>query len=219
LCDTSPISPYLKDALKSPYPPKERIARNQRLQLYDYWRNPIDGMNEIEDYANCDPERSLMLVNIINRLSLNKNASMIELGCNVGRNLHYLHNAGYTNLEGVEIRSEAVLRMRQLYGLVIPVHVCPVEEMIRQLPERDLIFTMALLEHLHTDSEFVFDEMVRVAKYIVTIEDERCISWRHFPRNYKDVFESRGMEQIAGWKNLPTLPNSFRARVFKKEVS
>ena len=31
MCDPSPISPYLKDALESPYPPKERIARNLRL--------------------------------------------------------------------------------------------------------------------------------------------------------------------------------------------
>lgn len=100
----------------------------------------------------------------------------------------------------------------------------PIEEIIKELRdgEFDIVFTMAVLEHIHTDSEWIFSEMVRITKdFLITIEDERGISWRHFPRNYKNVFESLRMKQIEeiNCSEVDELGSDFFARIFKKVSS
>ena len=97
----------------------------------------------------------------------------------------------------------------------------PVEEIIREFRDCEfgIVFTMAVLEYIHTDSEWIFPEMVRVTKdFLITIEDERCISWRHFPRNYKKVFESLGMKQVQEFNcgEVGILNSGFFARIFRK---
>ena len=49
-----------------------------------------------------------------------------------------------------------------------------IEDRIKDMERCDLVFTMAVLEHIHLDSEWVFSEMARIAKkYLITIEDEK----------------------------------------------
>jgi 2-polyprenyl-3-methyl-5-hydroxy-6-metoxy-1,4-benzoquinol methylase len=96
----------------------------------------------------------------------------------------------------------------------------PVEEVIKEFEDRqyDAVFTMAVLEHIHSDSEWVFEEIVQVSKkYLITMEDERTVSWRHFPRQYKKIFEKVGtkqIEEIQCNKEDHGLGSSFYARVF-----
>ena len=97
----------------------------------------------------------------------------------------------------------------------------PVENVINDFEDNafEVIFTMAVLEHIHLGSEFIFHEMVRITnKYIITIEDEKGISWRHFPRNYKKIFESLRMKQIYQFncREIKGLGSNFWARVFVK---
>jgi len=78
---------------------------------------------------------------------------------------------------------------------------------------------MAVLEHIPTESEFIFGEMCRITRHLlITIEDEQGISWRHFPRNYQRVFESLGLKQIEeiNCVKVSGLGEDFIARVFKK---
>ena len=61
----------------------------------------------------------------------------------------------------------------------------------------DVVFSMAVLEHLHPDSEWVFAELARKSRrLVITIEDEGNRNWRAFPRNYRAVFEQLGFEQM-----------------------
>ena len=55
-------------------------------------------------------------------------------------------------------------------------------------------------------------------KYLVIIEDEWQVSNRHFPRNYKDIFENLGMTQLEDINcvHIPGLNKNFFARVFSK---
>ena len=79
---------------------------------------------------------------------------------------------------------------------------------------------MAVPEYIHKDSEWVFAEMARITKnLLVTIEDERGSSWRHFPRNYRKVFERLGMKQTEDLNchGVDGLSAAFYARVFEKE--
>jgi|GEM_PF-2464290 hypothetical protein len=85
----------------------------------------------------------------------------------------------------------------------------------------DLVYTMAVLEHIHDESEFIFSHITRITrKILITIEDEGGISWRHFPRNYKKIFENLGMKQIEeiNFKKtrVPGIKKEFFGRVFTK---
>ena len=75
----------------------------------------------------------------------------------------------------------------------------PIEDKITEFEdgEFDVCFTMAVLEHIHPESEWIFQEMVRVTSdYIILIEDEESISWRHEPRRYAELFTDIGCELI-----------------------
>ena len=164
------------------------------------------------------------MVEIVKRYAA-QNAKILEIGCNVGRNLNYLFLVGFKNLEGIELSEKAIQQLKQSYPKMAchtKIYNMPVEEIIREFRdcEFDIVFTMAVLEHIHTDSEWVFPEIVRITKdFLIIIEDERCISWRHFPRNYKKVFEPIGIKQIEelDCSDVDELGRSFCARVFKKE--
>lgn len=83
----------------------------------------------------------------------------------------------------------------------------------------DLVFTMAVLEHIHNDSEWIFPEISKITKnYLITIEDEKTLSSRHFLRNYQNIFEKLGMKQIFrdDCKEMLNWKGKFFARVFQK---
>jgi SAM-dependent methyltransferase len=168
----------------------------------DYWRRP-DSDNDPRKYlsnAECD-RRSAYLVERVSAF-LPEDASVFELGCNVGRNLNHLHRAGYSDLHAAEINEEAL----RLFGehcpetaAVTTLHSGPAETVLPELADGsfELVFTMAVLEHIHSESEWIFEHMVRVTKsWLLTIEDEEGRSWRHFPRNYGEIFQSLGLRQV-----------------------
>ena len=127
-------------------------------------------------------------------------------------------------MHGIEISQDAIQLLKQTYpemASLIKIYNTPVEEIIRIFTEGqfDVTFTMAVLEHIHTNSEWIFSEIVRTTNnYLITIEDECCLSWRHFPRNHKKVFEPLGMKQIEviNCGDTTGLSSDFFARVFKK---
>ena len=178
------------------------VPQKSRDELHDYWKEPYDGSNQPEDYIALEnPRRSEYLVKIV-REHVPADAGILEIGCNVGRNLNYLHTAGFTNLSGIEISENAIRLLKASFPDLarrLTIYNRPVEEVIPTIADRqfDFVFTMAVLEHIHRDSEGVFKEIARVAsKYLFTFEDEGCQSWRHFPRNYKKIFEPFGWKQV-----------------------
>ncbi len=196
--------------------------QGSRTQLHTYWRYPGDDANSPEGYIYT-VENSEFLLKFIKKY-VNFQERILEIGCNVGRNLNYLFGAGYKNLESIEISKEAIDLMKKTYPQMassIKIYNSSVEDIIKSFKDNsfDLVFTMAVLEHIHPDSEFIFLEMVRITKkYLVTIENEKDVSWRHFPRNYKKVFETLGMKQIEQFncKEIKDLGPNFWIRVFTK---
>lgn len=191
-------------------------------EIQDYWKKPNDGSNNPEGYFK-GAEKSHLILQAINALRLMQ-PSILELGCNVGRNLTELHKWHYTDLHGIEINQEAIekgqkenpyLQGRITHGAI--------EEVLPSIPdsEYDVVFTMAVLEHIHPVSgPAIFREMVRVTKrYLITIEDETLTSWRHFPRKYDRIFMPLGMTQIKQktCSLVPGLGPRFMMRIFKKQ--
>jgi SAM-dependent methyltransferase len=195
-----------------------------RDDVHRYWQTPWDQDNAPDSYIPGE-ERSRFLVDIVRRHAA-KGDRLLELGCNVGRNLHYLSVAGYQDLAAIEISEAAVRRMREVYPSTAAradIHLGALEEILPTLPHGsfDFVFTMAVLEHVHTDSEqLVFPNIARVTGHIlVTIEDERGTSWRHFPRRYNQVFAAFGMQEVEtiSCNAVPGLGADFVARVFRTE--
>ena len=190
-------------------------------QIHAYWKNPDDGFNKPIGYTKVN-KRSEFLVDKIRPFE--KEIRILELGCNAGRNLNYLYQAGYKNLTGVEISQNAINQMQQSYSDLfnnITLFVESIENFLNESDEKnyDLIFTMAVLEHIHKNSEWIFKKMVdRTNKYIMTIEDERSISWKHFPRNYYRVFKELGMKQVDYFdcSVIEGLHKGFYYRLFEK---
>jgi SAM-dependent methyltransferase len=166
--------------------------------LYDFWRRAEPDGNRPGGYV-MRTGRSEALAEVI--ADLPTSARILEIGCNVGRNLAYLHDAGYHRVEGIEINPNAIALLRdtfpQLNSTVI--HEGPAGEHITRFAddEFDLIFTMAVIEHLHPEeAELVFDAMVRAGKEIVAIEPRPRVSHRQYPHDVPAAFESRGLELV-----------------------
>lgn len=203
-------------------------ARTPRIQsreeLHAHWRNP-DGLNRPEDYLE-PTARSRYLLDLI-RPYVGEQPHILEIGCNVGRNLAHLFDAGYRDLAGIEINTDALAKLREAFpelGATADLMNAPVEDVIRGIPDGsfDLVYAMAVLEHIHPDSEWIFGEMVRITRgSIVTIEDEKGVSSHHVPRDYQVVFEGLGLRQVRSQSVGATegFPTDFEARVFTRPAS
>ncbi len=107
----------------------------------------------------------------------------------------------------------------------LDLHEGPAEELLPRLPDGrfDLVYTMAVLEHVHDDAAQVFAGIARVCRsFLITIEDERRTSWRHFPRNYRRIFELLGLAQLHEERcerETHGLSPAHVARVFRRAVS
>lgn len=201
------------------------VHQKNRMKLHEYWKRPADGVNDPQTYLE-GKERSIFLVRLI-RKYVDKNASILEIGCNVGRNLNLLFLSGFTRLSGIEISSEACDLMKKYYPKMassINLFNDSAENILPRLPDDsfDIVFTMAVLQHIHPESVFIFNHISRVTrKFLITIEDEYGVSERNFPRNYKKIFDKgSGMKCVEtvgayGMAKLGLLP-TYMCRVFEK---
>jgi SAM-dependent methyltransferase len=175
------------------------FRRMERLStLREFWRQPTPEGNHPSGYIG-PIGRSRALAEIIADLPLE--ARILEIGCNVGRNLAYLYDQGYERVEGIEINPNAIALLRKTYPQLAstPIHEGPAGEQLPKFAddEFDLIFTMAVIEHLHPDeAATVFDDMVRVGKQIVAIEPLGRITHRQFPHDVPAVFQQRGLTMV-----------------------
>jgi SAM-dependent methyltransferase len=209
---------------RNPLTKEEKLTKENVWKL---WSDPPTSKgwkgNSPEDYL-VGQERSEYLVNLTKDY-LGCNSSILEIGCNVGRNLNYFLENGYSNLSGIEINKNAISVMKEAYPnlhRIVDIFNNPVEECVPKMLDDsyDCVYTMAVLEHIHYNSEFIFDEIKRIARtHIITIEDEKT-SWsnRHFPRNYENIFVDENWKQVyhANCSDLGIIDDRFAVRVFMK---
>ena len=191
--------------------------------IHDYWKSPQDKANQPLAYISSKGKSEYLLKKME---SFYNDYSILEIGCNIGRNLDHLYRSGFTNLSGIEISENALIEFKKKYKKTydnVSLYNLSVENFFfrnyKDSPQFDVIFTMAVLEHLHNDSQWVFEKMAEQTRYyILTIEDEKSISWKHFPRNYKKVFEKHGMKQIEfeDLSNHSGFHKGFVYRLFEK---
>lgn len=187
--------------------------------IHAFWRERVGPAGYLKPVA-----RSTELVKYIAALKLD-NPSILEIGCNCGRNLNYLWQAGFKDLEGIEISPRAQAVFRQKYPACGANFLLgPVEQWIDGYPPNcfDVVFTMATLLHIHPQSEWVFARMVRITRrYLLTVENEASAAINingeqfHFPRNYQQIFEQLGLKQVDMRNGFGDL-KKYTARLFAK---
>ncbi|MDH4214079.1 MAG: methyltransferase domain-containing protein [Candidatus Thorarchaeota archaeon] len=134
--------------------------------------------------------------------SINKNARILEVGCNRANQLLILENQGYSNLWGLEINKKALEIARENKKFSI------VEGSAFDIPFKDgffdLVFTSGVLIHIAPDDlPQIIDEMYRVSsRYLWCFEyySETCkeIVYRgHENRLWKNNFLRIFMDQYS----------------------
>lgn len=193
-------------------------ARPSKDSIQDYWRDPPGKNNQPDAYVNYEAQ-SAAVFGLVQELGVAR-GPVLEIGPNVGRSLRTFFDNGWTDLSGIEINPTAVAKMRSLFPEMASqanILNMPVEEAIVTLPERhfELVFSKAVLLHVHPDSDWVFERMARVTKgTLLVIENEDQQSYKLFPRQYRPIFEGHGMVQIDE-RRLPDIPDSYIARSFR----
>ena len=83
--------------------------------------------------------------------------------------------------------------------------------------EFDCLFTMAVSMHIVSESEWLFNEMVRISKYIFVLESETQDDFHIKRRNYKGVFEELGCRQLEekDCSGFNGLKQGYMMRMFK----
>ncbi|WP_050671026.1 methyltransferase domain-containing protein [Luteipulveratus halotolerans] len=170
-----------------------------RKKLYEFWRQPAPSGNVPASYL-LPTYRSHALRKLIDDLP--RDSRILELGCNIGRNLAYLHDHDFPDVMGIEINPHAVAQLRQSFPQLADneILIGPGGEHLPQMKDDslDLIFTMAVMEHLHPDeAKPVFDAMTRISRRVLAIEPSNRLTHRQFPHDIPKEFTSRGMRLVS----------------------
>lgn len=181
------------------------IWSQERCQRYWATRTSDGADNRPADYVAKD----LAIVDLMHEFwgpEVSPGSSVLELGCNAGANLERLRQLGYTDLAGIEVNPNAIEALREAFPQLAQeasLTVGKLEDVLPTLEDSsvDVVYTMAVLLHLHPASDEVFDHMARVARgHVCVIEAEETTLNYIFARNYRRVFERRG------WREVRSLP-------------
>jgi 2-polyprenyl-3-methyl-5-hydroxy-6-metoxy-1,4-benzoquinol methylase len=134
---------------------KETFYLTREYEKVEYGAEPITSfLGEIFD----------LLKSYIN---MNKNLSLLDIGCGKGYFLRHLHSLGYKKIKGIDPCKE-LIENRLFPGVTYGTF----EENNAQNDDFDIVFTCHTLHHLKDSTPlYAIREMTRIArKYIVVIE-------------------------------------------------
>lgn len=142
--------------------------------------------------------------------------SVFEVGTNAGPNLELLRRNGFERLAGAEINPSAITEMGRAFpelAELADIHQGDAADVLGGLPESayDVVFSMAVLVHVHPASNRVMEQMVRIARrYVCVVEAEDVTCGYLFARNYRRVFERLGCTEV---RTAPILAESFPSAI------
>lgn len=123
---------------------------------------------------------------------LDKNMSVIDLGCGGGRTLSVIRIAGFKNSIGIDYSSEALRRCIEK-GYIIGKDVFLVDARNTPYPARHfgLSFSEGLWEHFKTPEPFM-DEQMRISdRYLMAIQPDHFSFFGRLLKIGWDLFESK----------------------------
>lgn len=189
-----------------------------RSGIAEKWRKAGKGDNiGYQHYLELTESSRNLLAEIRARTTVDDR--ILDLGCNVGRELNHLWHQGYRNLTGVEIGEEPVRAMREVFPeLAAGARILneSMADAVRDFEdgEFDLVYAHGSLISLSAREQFVYDEMCRITRrWIITHENEN--SSMLFARDFGKVFTWRGMRQVF---EREVISESQKKGLFKKSI-
>lgn len=131
----------------------------------EYTERNIFAPSDLDDFYEKEYGVSRIMMNEEFLAScIEKDAKILEIGCNVGNQLRLLQDMGYKNLYGIELQDYAVQRAKELTS-----GVNIIKGVGDDIPFKDdyfdLVFTSGVLIHIPPKLlKKVMSEMVRVSK-------------------------------------------------------
>jgi SAM-dependent methyltransferase len=199
----------------------------ERCQQYWATRERDIGGNALNGYAT----KSTEIVDFMHDLwrpDVSRTDKLLEIGCSAGSNLDRLRQLGYASLSGVEINRHAIAELSRSFPELretTTIHKGRIEDVLPNVEADgvDVVFAMAVLHNIHPSSNWVFAEMVRVARrHVCVIEPEQIVSQHIFCRDYSRVFEALGCRQLRAVEiNRSSFPEvakvyyGYTARLFR----
>ena len=131
-------------------------------QARDFWRQQPSN-----DYYRSFQPQTLLLINRIPRL---RAKSVLELGANVGRNIHWIERAlPGVSIEGIEVNPEHVAEGRSRFNLGERLWLGD-DRSLEGLPNDyvDVIFTVSVLDHIPDVRQCLLN-MIRISRLRVIL--------------------------------------------------
>jgi SAM-dependent methyltransferase len=151
------------------------------------------------------------LMQEVMHVSPDRNATILDMGCNVGRHLNFLYEKGYRNLLGVDFNSTALSEMALRYP---PMHAgarlyeMSFEEFLTKVDDPvDVAYTRgATFELVHPSFPLINELCARVRRHVVLAIHE---AGHYYPRCWEYEFARQGFELIKLQRELAShLPRS-----------
>ena len=131
-------------------------------------------------------------------------ATILDVGCNLGHRLHYLHEKGFANLIGIDISSTAEQMMAELHPetyRISRIIIANAVDAMRGLPEHscDLVVFYGCLNNLRENE--IFAELRRICRRFVFIQDN-VGSGGPWPRDWGRMIEEQGFLEVGVKRSL-----------------
>ncbi|MEI6207377.1 MAG: radical SAM protein [Desulfuromonadales bacterium] len=197
----------------------------RKNDVIEYYKNPDEANKPFNYLGKIHLSSSEYLYSLIQQHCPGIH-SILDAGCNSGRNMAYLKERMNVTIDGMEINDEAIDLLYDTYPSLAKSKVYPGDmvDSVARMKERsyDLIFSMASLQGIHPEvSNKFWEKLARVSsKYIITIELESLggANDRTFLRNYKHIFVSAKYREIYSEhiNDINLSLNNYQARIFKR---
>jgi pseudaminic acid biosynthesis-associated methylase len=184
----------------------------------DYTKRNIYGREELDELYINRYGASRTEMNQLFLGDLDRDARILEVGCNAGNQLALLQKMGFTNLHGVEINPDAAEIARTRVSGSIYSGISASDLSLFENNSFDLVFTSGVLIHINPNELLnVMSEVTRVSrKYVwgfeyfssshteVTYRDKSDLLWRD---NYAAMYEVYYGLKLVKEKFYPNIGN------------
>ncbi len=168
------------------------VRKQKGTSTKEHWEAyPTDHFNEIG-------HASMALLNELMELVPDKQTSILDMGCNVGRHLNYLYQQGYRNLRGVDFSGRAIEDMAIRYPDMheaSKLTVASFQDYLSGSPKQvDLVYTRGATFELVPPSFPLIKQVCKIARQYVVM----CISetGHAYPRFWEYEFARNGFELV-----------------------